>query len=56
MRAVRVYDTLKRHRGVNFGTVTTLSEEGLAVADEIGGSIAEAARQVLATETEAHDG
>ena len=55
VQAVRVYDTLKKHRGVNFGTVTTLSEEGLAVADEIGSAIAELARQAMAVETEAQD-
>ncbi len=55
VQAVRVYDTLKKHRGVNFGTVTTLSEEGLAVANELGGAIAELARQAMAVETEAQD-
>ncbi|MGC8643412.1 MAG: putative zinc-binding protein [Isosphaeraceae bacterium] len=44
---VRVYETMKRHRGENFGTVTTLSTQGLAMADEIGGSIAAAARGIL---------
>jgi len=55
VQAVRVYDTLKKHRGVNFGTVTTLSEQGLSVADEIGGTIATAARDILASR-EGHHG
>ena len=44
---VRVYETMKRHRGEDFGTVTSLSKEGLAMADEIGGTIAAAARDIL---------
>ena len=28
-KGIRVYDTMKRHRGANFGTATALSEEGL---------------------------
>ncbi len=56
VQAVRVYETLKQHRGVNFGTATALTPEGLVVADEIGGQIAEAARQAIAAETEAEHG
>ncbi len=43
---VRVYDTLKRHRGAQFGSPTTLSEAGWTAADEIAAEIAETARQV----------
>jgi len=42
---VRVYDTLKRHRGAAFGSPTTLSEEGWAAADEIAAEIVCAASQ-----------
>ena len=51
---VRVYETMKRHRGENFGTVTTLSTQGLAMADEIGGMIAAAARDILASKEARH--
>ena len=37
---VRVYDTLKRHRGAQFGSPTSLSDEGWAAADEIAAEIA----------------
>ena len=53
--AVRVYETMKRHRGENFGTATALSQQGLAMADEIGGSIAAAARDILVL-AEGHHG
>jgi len=42
----RVYDTLKQHRGQEFGSPTALSEEGWAVVDEIAGQIAETARNI----------
>jgi uncharacterized metal-binding protein len=45
---VRVYDTLKRHRGAQFGSPTTLSDEGWAAADEIAEEIAQTARQLNA--------
>ncbi len=52
--SVRVYATMKHHRGENFGTATALSEQGLAMADEIGGSIAAAAREILASKEGRH--
>ncbi len=52
--SVKVYDTMKRHRGERFGTATALSEQGLAMADEIGGSIAAAARGILASKEGRH--
>jgi uncharacterized metal-binding protein len=36
---IRAYDTMKRHRGADFGTATTLSPEGWKVVDEIAGEI-----------------
>lgn len=45
---VRVYDTLKRHRGAQFGSPTTLSEAGWTAADEIAAEIAVTARKLLA--------
>lgn len=47
---VRVYDTLKRHRGAQFGSPTTLSDEGWAAAEEIAAEIAHTARQLTGTE------
>lgn len=46
--AVRVYDTLKRHRGGQFGSPTTLSPEGWAAAGEIAAEICEAVEQLTA--------
>ncbi len=43
---VRVHETLKRHRGGQFGTATTLTEEGWTVVQEIGAEIAETARRM----------
>jgi uncharacterized metal-binding protein len=43
-QAVRVYDTLKRHRGGKFGSATALSEEGWGVVDEIAAEVAETVR------------
>jgi uncharacterized metal-binding protein len=43
-QAVRVYDTLKRHRGGKFGSATALTEEGWDVVDEIAAEVAETAR------------
>jgi hypothetical protein len=45
---IRVYDTLKRHRGAQFGSPTTLSDEGWVAADEIAAEIAQTARQLIA--------
>jgi uncharacterized metal-binding protein len=45
-KTVRVYDTMKRHRGAQFGSATTLSEEGWAVVDEIAAEISESARNL----------
>lgn len=50
---VRVYDTLKRHRGADFGTATQLSETGRAAAEEIAAEIAETARRLMADVKEA---
>jgi uncharacterized metal-binding protein len=38
-KAVRVYDTMKRHRGADFGNATSLSAEGWAVVDELAAEI-----------------
>ncbi len=43
---VRVYDTLKRHRGAQFGSPTALSDEGWTAVDEISDEIAQTARQL----------
>ena len=43
-QAVRVYDTLKRHRGGNFGSATALTEAGWGVVDEIAVEVAETVR------------
>lgn len=45
---VRVYDTLKRHRGAQFGSPTTLSSEGWVAVDEIAAEIAQTAQQAVA--------
>ena len=47
---VRVYDTLKRHRGAQFGSPTALSEEGWAAAGEIAAEIVETARQLIGSD------
>lgn len=47
---IRVYDTLKRHRGAKLGSPTTLSDAGYAAADEIAAEIAQTARQLTRTE------
>jgi hypothetical protein len=44
-QSVRVYDATKRHRGANFGTATSLSGEGWAVANEISDEIARGIQQ-----------
>ena len=43
-QAVRVYDTLKRHRGGKFGSPTALTEEGWGVVDEIAAEVAQTVR------------
>jgi uncharacterized metal-binding protein len=44
-QSIRVYDATKRHRGENFGTATSLSDEGWAVVDEVAKEIALNIRQ-----------
>jgi len=48
---VRVYDTLKRHRGAQFGSPTTLSEEGWAATGEIAVEISQTAQQLISPST-----
>jgi uncharacterized metal-binding protein len=43
-QGIRVYDVMKRHRGANFGTATSLSEEGWAVVEELAAEVARAAK------------
>lgn len=45
--AVRVYETLKRHRGAQFGSPTTLSEQGWDAVEEVAAEVAETAGRVL---------
>lgn len=45
IKGVRIYDTTKRHRGSNFGTATSLSDEGWAVVEEIATEITEGLKQ-----------
>jgi uncharacterized metal-binding protein len=45
VQCVRVYETTKRHRGGNFGTATSLSEEGWAVVSEMAAEIAAGLKQ-----------
>ena len=44
-QGIRVYDTMKRHRGTNFGNATALSDEGWAVVEELAGEVAQVAKQ-----------
>jgi uncharacterized metal-binding protein len=44
---VRVYDTLKRHRGAKFGSPTSLSDEGWQAVEEIAEEITQTAQQVV---------
>jgi uncharacterized metal-binding protein len=46
-QGIRVYDTTKRHRGGNFGTATSLSDDGWAVVDEIAGGIVQRVQQEM---------
>ena len=45
---IRVYDTLKRHRGGQFGSPTALSDEGWKAVEEIAEEIARTADQAPA--------
>ncbi len=47
---VRVYDTLKRHLGAQFGSPTSLSNEGWTAVEEIASEIAQTARQMVGPE------
>jgi uncharacterized metal-binding protein len=44
-KGIRVYDVMKRHRGANFGTATSLSEEGWTVVEELAAEVAQVAKQ-----------
>ncbi len=44
-QGIRVYDATKRHHGGNFGTATSLSNEGWAVVEEIAAEITENFKQ-----------
>jgi uncharacterized metal-binding protein len=44
-KGIRVYDTMKRHRGANFGTATALSDQGWTVVTELAAEVVEAAKQ-----------
>jgi uncharacterized metal-binding protein len=48
-KGIRVYDTMKRHRGANFGTATALSAEGWAVVEEVAAEVAEISRHEATT-------
>jgi uncharacterized metal-binding protein len=47
-KGIRVYDTMKRHRGANFGTATALSAEGWAVVEEVADEVVEASKHEAA--------
>jgi uncharacterized metal-binding protein len=44
-KGIRVYDTMKRHRGADFGSATALSAEGWTVVEELAAEIAQATKQ-----------
>jgi uncharacterized metal-binding protein len=46
IHAIRVFETLKKHRGGNFGSPTVLSWEGWTAVDEIAAEATEAAGQM----------
>ncbi len=50
---VRVYDTLKRHRGAEFGSATQLSDAGWTATEEIAAAIVQTAGQLVAAAKEA---
>jgi uncharacterized metal-binding protein len=47
---VRAYDSLKRLKGGQFGTATTLSEDGWKVVDEIAAEIVDKTRSLVGEE------
>lgn len=51
--AVRVYDTLKRYRGVQFGSATQLTDAGWMATRDIAAEINEAAKRLVNAGTEA---
>lgn len=44
-KGLRVYDTMKRHRGENFGTATALSDAGWTVVEELAAEVVQVAKQ-----------
>jgi len=55
--ALRVYDTLKRYRGAQLGSPTTLSDDGWKAVDELAAEIARTAQAIAApTQQERHHG
>ena len=44
---VRTYDVMKRYRGANFGTATSLSETGWQVVEELAADVVQNASQPL---------
>ena len=42
---IRVYDTMKRHRGADFGSPTALSAEGWLVVEELAAEAVQAAKR-----------
>ena len=44
-QGIRVYDTMKRHRGENFGNATALSDEGWAIVEELAAEVVQTAKQ-----------
>ena len=44
-KAIRVYDAMKRHRGADFGTATSLGNEGWTVVEELADDVARSAMQ-----------
>ena len=45
-KGIRVYDTMKMHRGGDFGTATSLSDEGWSVVDEIAAEIVQTVQEI----------
>jgi uncharacterized metal-binding protein len=46
VQGFRVYDSLKRHRGLQFGSPTTLNEHGWTAVNDLAAEIAHAAQQL----------
>lgn len=44
-KGIRVYDVMKRHRGANFGTATSLTDEGWTVVEELAAEVAQIAEE-----------